>query len=139
MMDEPTRAEFSKTDGKNSAFDCGYVKGATLGLWKTEDGTDQTEPVAEWITDEEPHRLTHLPVGTYLWKEIQVPSGFVSHDPLPIVVEERSEIQRYEMKEDHTRVEVEKYCLENGKDPAGGKTAVGGCGSYLPRRRTAAV
>lgn len=54
MMDEPTRAEFSKTDGKNSAFDCGYVKGATLGLWKTEDGTDQTEPVAEWITDEEP-------------------------------------------------------------------------------------
>lgn len=131
MMDEPTRAEFSKTDGKNSAFDCGYVKGATLGLWKTEDGTDQTEPVAEWITDEEPHRLTHLPVGTYLWKEIQVPSGFVSHDPLPIVVEERSEIQRYEMKEDHTRVEVEKYCLENGKDPAGGKTAVGGAGFTL--------
>lgn len=70
-------------------------------------------------------------VGTYIWKEIQVPSGFVSHDPVLVSVKECSEIQQYEMKEDHTKIEVEKYCLENGKDCADGEMAVGGCRIYF--------
>ncbi|MFR5731839.1 MAG: hypothetical protein ACLUD2_07715 [Clostridium sp.] len=35
------------------------------------------------------------------------------------------------MKEDHTKIEVEKYCLENGKDRADGEMAVGGAGFTL--------
>lgn len=35
------------------------------------------------------------------------------------------------MKEDHTRVEVEKYCLENGKDSADGEVPVAGAGFTL--------
>lgn len=177
MTDQPTRTEFSKTDEENSAFDCGYVEGAKLGLWKVQDepgseahshgqtqeqeqnqeqdqGWNQKQnqeqdqnrkqnweqdqeqdwerkPVTTWTTDESPHRITHLPVGTYLWKEIQIPSGFVSHDPLPVVVKERPELQTYEMKEEHTRIEVEKYALENGKDRADGEIPVGGAGFTL--------
>ena len=133
MIDEPTRTEFSKTDGENSAFDCGYAEDAVLGLWKTGTGEEDSEPVpvSVWTTNGAPHRITHLPVGTYLWKEVQVPSGFVSHDPIPVAVKERSEIQNYEMKEDHTRVEIEKYCLENGKDHADGEMPVGGAGFTL--------
>ena len=167
MVDEPTRTEFSKIDGcsdpsgdaagslttagENSAFDCGYVKGAVLGLWKTEGGfaglrgrkmqkeqdaaeRRQEEPaecIAEWTTEETPHGITQLPVGSYLWKEIQVPSGFVSHDPVPVTVTDRPELQKFEMKEDHTRVEVEKYCLENGKDSADGEVPVAGAGFTL--------
>lgn len=172
MIDEPTRTEFSKTDGcmdfigdaanrlttagENSAFDCGYVKGAVLGLWKTDSGLTgksggKTENVAggrqdadadllaEWTTEDSPHGITHLPVGTYLWKEMKVPSGFVSHDPLLVTVTDRPELQKFEMKEDHTRVEVEKYCLENGKDTADGEVPVGGAGFTLyPARLDAA-
>ena len=35
------------------------------------------------------------------------------------------------MKEDYTKIEVEKYCLENGKDRADGEMAVGGAGFTL--------
>ncbi len=137
--------------GENSAFDCGYVTGAVLGLWKTESahgaeaaqavsGENQTAseyaqidadvhqpaPAAVWTTTDQPHTIAHLPTGEYLWKEIQVPSGFVSHEPVTITVAERPEVQKYEIKDDHTRIEVEKYCLENGKDRADGETAVGG-------------
>ena len=164
MVDEPTKTEFSKIDGgsdisedtasslttaeENSAFDCGYVKGAVLGLWKTEGGFAeknvrkeqdtaecQQEKAADWYmkwtTDETPHEITHLPVGSYLWKEIQVPSGFVSHDPVAVRVTDRPELQKFEMKEEHTRVEVEKYCLENGKDSADGEVPVAGAGFTL--------
>lgn len=159
MIDEPTKTEFSKTDGsgsrtenarvwgENSAFACGYVKGAVLGLWKTADDQQTTDqetgqetgqkadsgaaPVAEWTTDGAPHAITGLPVGSYLWKESQVPSGFVSHEPVLVTVRDRPEWQKYEMQEDHTRIEIEKYCLENGKDSADGETAVGGAGFTL--------
>ncbi len=164
MVDEPTKTEFSKIDGgsdisedtasslttaeENSAFDCGYVKGAVLGLWKTEGefagknvrkgqdtATCQQEENADWYmkwtTDETPHGITHLPVGSYLWKEIQVPSGFVSHDSVAVRVTDRPELQKFEMKEEHTRVEVEKYCLENGKDSADGEVPVAGAGFTL--------
>ena len=167
MVDELTKTEFSKIDGgsdasgdaegslttsgENSAFDCGYVKGAVLGLWKTEGefagknvrktqkgqdtATCQQEENADWYmkwtTDETPHGITHLPVGSYLWKEIQVPSGFVSHDPVAVRVTDRPELQKFEMKEEHTRVEVEKYCLENGKDSADGEVPVAGAGFTL--------
>lgn len=35
------------------------------------------------------------------------------------------------MKEEHTRIEVEKYALENGKDRADGEIPVGGAGFTL--------
>ena len=85
----------------------------------------------KWTTDETPHGITHLPVGSYLWKEIQVPSGFVSHDSVAVRVTDRPELQKFEMKEEHTRVEVEKYCLENGKDSADGEVPVAGAGFTL--------
>ena len=135
MIDEPVRTEFTKISGGNSAFDCGYVENALLGLWKAEaengKGMETSDPVMVWTTDGTPHCITHLPVGTYIWKEIQVPSGFVSHDSVLVSVKECSEIQQYEMKEDHTKIEVEKYCLENGKDRADGEMAVGGAGFTL--------
>ena len=176
MTDEPTQTEFSKIDEENSAFDCGYVEGAELGLWKVQDeqgGTEQdspnqvheedqeqeqtqeegqnldreqvhgqaqnreqkqileTEPITTWTTEGSPYRITRLPVGSYLWKEIRVPSGFVSHTPTSVIVKERPELQTYEMKEEHTRIEVEKYALENGKDSADGEVPVKGAGFTL--------
>ncbi len=139
MTDQPTRTEFVKIDEENSAFDCGYVEGAKLGLWKVQDEQKQdaleqsreSEPVITWTTEEQPYRLARLPVGEYIWKELQAPSGFVTHDPVPVVVNERPELQQFEMKEEHTRVEVEKYALENGKDQADGEIAVGGAGFTL--------
>lgn len=148
MVDQPTKTEFSKNDGTetNSAFDCGYVEGAVLGLWKTGDaGSDTAEndnaklavaegksaPVTVWTTTSQPHSVTQLPTGRYFWKELEVPSGFVSHDPIAVTVAERPELQKYEMKEDHTRVEVEKYYLENGKDHAEGEQFLGGAGFTL--------
>ena len=119
--------------GENSAFDCGYVTGAVLGLWKTESahgaeaaqavsGENQTAseyaqidanvhqpaPAAVWTTTDQPHTIAHLPTGEYLWKEIQVPSGFVSHEPVTITVAERPEVQKYEIKDDHTRIECRR-------------------------------
>ncbi len=135
MTDETIKTEFSKTDGvqngENSVFACGYVKSATLGLWKEEDQPEQAEPVRTWTTGEEPYKLEQLPAGRYLWKELEVPSGFVSREPISITVYDRSEVQCYEMPEEHTRVEIEKYCLENGKDQADGEIPVGGAGFTL--------
>lgn len=135
MTDHTIKTEFSKTDGvqngENSAFACGYVKGAALGLWKEADQPEQTEPVRTWITGEEPYVLEQIPAGHYLWKELEVPSGFVSREPMSITVQDRPEVQSYVMPEEHTRVEVEKYCLENGKDQADGEIPVGGAGFTL--------
>lgn len=135
MTDETIKTEFSKTDGvqngENSAFACGYVEGAVLGLWKENDLAGSAEPVRTWTTGDEPYTLEQLPAGRYLWRELEAPSGFVSREALTINVENRPEVQRYEMPEEHTCVEIEKYCLENGKDQADGEFPVGGAGFTL--------
>ena len=54
--------------------------------------------------------IKRLPAGTYILEELSIPgqSGYVKAEPVGITVEESAEIQKVEMKDDTTKIYIEK-------------------------------
>ena len=98
--DEPTVFEFTKTsltDGKE-------VEGAKLTV------TDENgEVVEEWVSGKEPHIIKELVVGqTYTMTEVLPAPGYVTAESIQFTVEDTAEVQKVEMKDDVTKVEISK-------------------------------
>ncbi len=111
----PTVFEFTKTsltDGKE-------VEGAKLKV-TDEDGN----AVDEWVSGREPHIIKELTVGKkYIMSETQPADGYVTAESIEFVVENTGEVQKVEMKDDVTKVEVSKTDIA-GKELPGAKLSI---------------
>ena len=111
----PTVFEFTKTsltDGKE-------VEGAKLQV-TDEDGN----LVDEWVSGKEPHIIKELVVGKkYTMTETQPADGYVTAESIEFTVENTGEVQKVEMKDDVTKVEISKTDIA-GKELPGAKLSV---------------
>ena len=112
---EPTVFEFTKTsltDGKE-------VEGAKLTV------TDENgEVVEEWVSGKEPHIIKELVAGqTYTMTEILPAPGYVTAESIQFTVEDTAEVQKVEMKDDVTKVEISKTDIA-GEELPGAKLTI---------------
>ena len=75
------------------------------------------ELTASWITDPDPIYVEGIPEGYYILEELATPAGegFVKADPVYVHITSDQEIENITMLDDHTKVAIWKYKLENGK------------------------
>ena len=114
MQDDYTKVQISKTDiatGKE-------ISGAKL---KITDADGKT--VAEWVTDGTPHYMERIPMGTYTLTETVAPieQGYVRAESVTFEVGPTENIQRVEMKDDFTKVEIFKADMTDGHELPGAK------------------
>ena len=112
MQDDYTKVSISKTDIATGA----EVPGAHLQIVDGEGNV-----LAEWVTDGTPHYIERLPVGTLTLIETQAPTedGYVRAENVTFEVLPTGEIQRVEMKDDFTKVEISKKDITNGDELRG--------------------
>ena len=123
MQDDYTKVQISKTDivtGKE-------ISGAKL---KITDANGKT--IAEWVTDGTPHYMERIPMGTYTLTETMAPTeqGYVRVERVTFEVGPTGDIQRVEMKDDFTKVEISKADMTDGHELPGAKlkiTNASGC------------
>lgn len=106
IKDLPTRVEISKTDLSTGKL----IPNAILQV-KDSDG----KVIREWTSEEKPMIIEGLPAGSYTLKETLAPDGYVTADDIPFTITESNEIQKIEMKDDRTRVEVSKIDKKTGQ------------------------
>ena len=112
---EPTTVEITKSDLTTGE----ELPGAHLQV-TDQDGT----VIDEWISEEEPHVIKELTVGKeYTLTETLPADGYVTAESIPFVVENTSEIQKLEMKDDITKVEISKTDIA-GEELPGAKLAI---------------
>ena len=117
MQDDYTKVQISKTDiatGKE-------ISGAKL---KITDADGKT--VAEWVTDGTPHYMERIPMGTYTLTETVAPieQGYVRAESVTFEVGPTENIQRVEMKDDFTKVEIFKADMTDGHELPGAKLKI---------------
>ena len=116
MQDDHTKVSISKTD----ITDGKEIEGAKLQIIDKEGNV-----VEEWISGEE-HLIEYIPVGEYTLHEEQAPTdkGYVRAEDVTFVVEETGEIQKVEMRDDHTKVSVSKTDITDGEEIQGAKLQI---------------
>lgn len=116
ILNQPTVTEFTKTDLTGGQ----EVEGAKLQILK--DG----EVIEEWVSGKEPHTVYALEPGEYILHEEQAPTdkGYVRAEDVSFVVEETGEVQKAEMKDDHTKVSISKTDITDGKEVEGAKLQI---------------
>ena len=112
---QATVFEFSKvslTDGKE-------VEGAKLQVTDADGNL-----VEEWVSGKEPHIIKELVVGKkYIMTETQPADGYVTAGSIEFTVENTGEVQKVEMKDDVTKVEISKTDIA-GKELPGAKLSI---------------
>lgn len=113
---EPTVVAFSKT----SLTDGNEVEGAKLVI-TDEDGNT----VEEWVSGKEPHIIRELTAGkTYVMTEVMPADGYVTAESIVFTVEDTGKVQKVEMKDDVTKVEISKIDMASGKELRGAKLTI---------------
>ena len=117
MQDDYTKVQISKTDiatGKE-------ISGAKLKITDTDGKT-----IAEWVTDGTPHYMERIPMGTYTLTETMAPTeqGYVRAESVTFEVGPTEDIQRVEMKDDFTKVEISKADMTDGHELPGAKLKI---------------
>nr|WP_305136075.1 SpaA isopeptide-forming pilin-related protein [uncultured Schaedlerella sp.] len=112
---ETTVVEFSKV----SLTDGTEVEGAKLQV------TDPDGNVIDaWVSGKEPHIIRELEVGkTYQMTETLPADGYVTASTIEFTVENTNEVQKVEMKDDVTKVEISKTDIA-GKELPGAKLTI---------------
>lgn len=124
MLDDFTKVDLLKTDLTTGKA----VAGARLAIYPADDSgkavTDQC--CATWVSTEEPHRIEYLPMGNYILRETKAPGkdGYVTAEDVAFTIGDSGAVVRVEMKDDHTRLEVNKTDTATGKPVAGAKLAI---------------
>ena len=111
-----TSVELSKadlTDGKE-------LPGASLQV------LDSTGTVVEeWISTEEPHMIRGLLVGeTYTMVETKPADGYTTAESIEFKVEDTAEVQKHQMLDDVTKVEISKTDVTDSKEVPGAKLTI---------------
>lgn len=113
--DEPTTVEITK-----SALTTGEeIPGCELKV------TDENGNVVdEWTSAEEAHVIKELEVGRkYTLTETKPADGFVTAESIEFTIENTAEVQKVEMKDDVTKVEISKQDI-SGKELPGAKLSI---------------
>ena len=114
--DVQTSVELSKadlTDGKE-------LPGASLQVLDS-NGT----VVDEWISTEEPHMIRGLLVGeTYTMVETKPADGYTTAESIEFKVEDTAEVQKHQMLDDVTKVEISKTDVTDSKEIPGAKLTI---------------
>lgn len=113
--DEPTTVEITKTaltTGKK-------IPGCKLKV------TDENDHVVdEWTSTEEAHVIKELVVGKkYTLTETKPADGFVTAESIEFTIENTADVQKVEMKDDVTKVEISKQDI-SGKELPGAKLSI---------------
>ncbi len=91
------------------------IPGVKLEIYKVttkEDGTTEEEKVGEFVTEEENYYIERLPVGDYILrqpegqKEVLIDKGYVTLPDLSFKVEDTNEIQKLEVEQTVSKVEI---------------------------------
>ena len=111
MEDDITRIQISKTDLTTGA----ELPGAHLQV------TDEAGTVIdEWVSTDTPHYMEKLVVGkTYTLTETLPAEGYATAESIEFTVEDTGEIQKIEMKDDITKVQISKTDLTTGEELPG--------------------
>ena len=117
MQDDYTKVQISKVDiatGKE-------ISGAKLKITDTNGKT-----IAEWVTDGAPHYMERIPMGTYTLTETMAPTeqGYVRAESVTFEVGPTGDIQRVEMKDDFTKVEISKADMTDGRELSDAKLKI---------------
>ena len=117
MQDDYTKVQISKTDTATGK----EISGAKL---KITDADGKT--IAEWVTDGTPHYMERIPMGTYTLTETMAPTehGYVRAESITFEVGPTGDIQRVEMKDDFTKVEISKADMTDGRELPGAKLKI---------------
>ncbi|MCD7745863.1 MAG: peptidase [Lachnospiraceae bacterium] len=116
MKDDVTTVEISKTDLTTGE----ELPGAELVV-TDEDGN----VVDEWTSTEEPHIIEKLVVGKmYTLTETKPADGYTTAERIEFTIEDTAEVQKVEMKDDVTTVEISKTDLTTGEKLPGAKLVV---------------
>lgn len=125
VEDDYTKIQIRKTDLVTGE----EIPGADLTL--TSDLTGSI--VATWTTDGNPKEFDHLEPGGYTLTETAAPDGYLISESVPIAVNATGDIQKFEMKDDYTKVTVTKTDMVTGMEIPGAKLEV------IPSGETSAV
>ena len=113
---QPTTVELSKTDlttGKE-------LPGAHLKVTDSDGNT-----VDEWTSTEESHVIKELVVGKkYTMTETKPADGYVTAESITFTVENTAEIQKVEMKDDVTKVQISKTDITGETEIPGAKLTI---------------
>lgn len=117
MVDDVTKVQISKTDITTGE----PVQGAQLSIMDKSGNI-----LASWTTTKKPHYIEKLPVGSYVLVENRAPvkDGYVKADSINFDVADTGEIQKVEMKDDYTKVEISKEDITNGQPVIGAKLEI---------------
>ncbi len=99
LLDDVTKVEIQKVDGETGE----PLPGAALQILGPEG-----DIVREWMSGKEAARFDRLSVGDYVLREVSAPEGYVKSDDLPFKVDETGDVQKWELRNDFTKVEVSK-------------------------------
>ena len=113
---QPTTVELTKSDlttGKE-------LPGAHLKVTDDEGNT-----VDEWTSTTEAHVIKELVVGKkYTMTETKPADGYVTAESIEFTVENTAEIQKHEMKDDVTKVQISKTDITGEKEIPGAKLTI---------------
>lgn len=76
--------------------------------------------IDEWVSEKEPHVIKELVVGkTYTLVETKPADGYVTAESIEFTIENTAEIQKVEMMDDVTKVEISKTDITGKKELPG--------------------
>lgn len=114
--DEQTTVELSKAD----LTDKKELPGASLKV-TDEDGNT----VDEWVSKEEAHIIKDLIVGKkYKMTETKPADGYVTAESIEFTVENTKEVQKHQMLDDVTKVEISKKDITDSSEVPGAKLII---------------
>ena len=114
--DEQTTVELSKVD----LTDKKELPGASLKV-TDEDGNT----VDEWVSKEEAHIIKGLIVGKkYKMTETKPADGYVTAESIEFTVENTKEVQKHQMLDDVTKVEISKKDITDSSEVPGAKLII---------------
>ena len=114
--DEQTTVELSKAD----LTDKKELPGASLKV-TDEDGNT----VDEWVSKEEAHIIKGLIIGKkYKMTETKPADGYVTAESIEFTVENTKEVQKHQMLDDVTKVEISKKDITDSSEVPGAKLII---------------
>lgn len=115
MKDDYTKLTISKTDIATSE----ELEGAKLQI------IDENGNIFdEWISTKDKHYIEYIPVGSYILREITAPNGYVTAEDIRFTVEETGVVQKVEMKDDYTKVQISKQDITTKEELPGAKLKI---------------
>ena len=114
--DEQTTVELSKAD----LTDKKELPGASLKVTDEDENT-----VDEWVSKEEAHIIKGLIVGKkYKMTETKPADGYVTAESIEFTVENTKEVQKHQMLDDVTKVEISKKDIADSSEVPGAKLII---------------